>query len=389
MKNIIEIENLKVIKNNKNIIDIPKLEIKENFIVSIVGPSGAGKTTLLNVISGFENNIKGKIKIKNDLSIDEIGYILQNNILYEEISVFNNIFLSAKNSFKWRKKTRIKLINDFFINNNLKIQEKNLKFFNHYIYNEKSKKEKILFAFLYFKLLFSMIIKNKKTKKFLNFISIKKEFKKEIDEISKILEIENILNLKTKNLSGGQKQRVAFAKAIIKKNKLFLLDESFSSLDPKIKEKSLDWLVKIKKEFNLSILLVTHDQSDAIKISDYLLILKDGKIEQFNRVEEVLNNPNNFFVLDFFSTLPINKFFWNNNDIFIKSQDIKIDKKDIYSQKGEIIKIERLPIFYIYHVKEVETNNIIKIASKESDFYLKEMISYSIDYAKGIKLTNE
>ncbi|PPJ44537.1 ABC transporter ATP-binding protein, partial [Rhizobium sp. KAs_5_22] len=81
------------------------------------------------------------------------------------------------------------------------------------------------------------IIKNKKTKKFLNFISIKKEFKKEIDEISKILEIENILNLKTKNLSGGQKQRVAFAKAIIKKNKLFLLDESFSSLDPKIKEK--------------------------------------------------------------------------------------------------------------------------------------------------------
>lgn len=96
---LIKISNLKFKYNKKqkeHNVDIDKLEIQENQIISLLGPSGSGKTTLLNLILGYLKPNEGSIEIKNKPLIYEIAYIMQENSTYEDTTVFNNVFLSAK-----------------------------------------------------------------------------------------------------------------------------------------------------------------------------------------------------------------------------------------------------------------------------------------------------
>ncbi|WHL49820.1 ATP-binding cassette domain-containing protein [Mycoplasmopsis bovis] len=96
-------------------------------------------------------------------------------------------------------------------------------------------------------------------------MKLKTLFKKEFEIVANKIGIGEFIHKNVNELSGGQKQRVAFAKGIIKKTNLVLMDEPFSALDAKIKESTIEWLINIKKEFNLSIIVVTHDQQDALK----------------------------------------------------------------------------------------------------------------------------
>ncbi|WP_233758740.1 hypothetical protein [Mycoplasmopsis agalactiae] len=77
------------------------------------------------------------------------------------------------------------------------------------------------------------------------------------------------------------------------------MDEPFSALDAKIKESTIEWLIKIKKEFNLSIIVVTHDQQDVLKLSDKIILLKDGKVQQYSSGDKMYDSPNNLFVAKF------------------------------------------------------------------------------------------
>lgn len=108
--NLIEINDLifKYYKKQKNeSIKIDKLEIPKNQIIALLGPSGSGKTTLLNLLLGFLKPTSGKINIENNPKIHEISYIMQENSIYENVSVFNNVFLSAKNYEKWVDSVRL------------------------------------------------------------------------------------------------------------------------------------------------------------------------------------------------------------------------------------------------------------------------------------------
>lgn len=95
---LIRIENLSFGYRKKPLLHIESLEIPSNQIITLLGPSGSGKTTLLNLIAGFQKPTHGKITVKGDKKTNNIGFILQDSSLYENISVFKNVYLSAINS---------------------------------------------------------------------------------------------------------------------------------------------------------------------------------------------------------------------------------------------------------------------------------------------------
>lgn len=123
--------------------------------------------------------------------------------------------------------------------------------------------------------------------------------KEEIEALIDLLELREHLNKKIDQLSGGQKQRVALARTMVMKPKILLLDEPLSALDGVIKESIKEKIVTIAKEFHLTTIIVTHDPEEALTISDKVLILNKGKIEQFAAPSEIIKNPTSQFVNDF------------------------------------------------------------------------------------------
>ena len=123
--------------------------------------------------------------------------------------------------------------------------------------------------------------------------------KEEIEALIDLLDLRGHLNKKIDQLSGGQKQRVALARTMVMKPKILLLDEPLSALDGVIKESIKEKIVTIAKEFHLTTIIVTHDPEEALTISDKVLILNKGKIEQFAAPAEIIKNPKSQFVNDF------------------------------------------------------------------------------------------
>ena len=121
----------------------------------------------------------------------------------------------------------------------------------------------------------------------------------EVDTLIDLLELREHLDKKIDNLSGGQKQRVALARTLVMKPKILLLDEPLSTLDGVIKESIKQKIVTVAKEFKLTTIIVTHDPEEALTISDRVIILNKGKIEQFDAPDNIINNPQSDFVKDF------------------------------------------------------------------------------------------
>ena len=121
----------------------------------------------------------------------------------------------------------------------------------------------------------------------------------EVEDLIDLLELREHLNKKIEELSGGQKQRVALARTMVMKPKILLLDEPLSALDGVIKESIKEKIIKIAKEYKLTTIIVTHDPEEALTISDKVLIINKGKIEQYSSPAEIINNPKTAFVNDF------------------------------------------------------------------------------------------
>nr|AAG41804.1 glycerol transporter subunit A [Mycoplasma mycoides subsp. mycoides SC] len=361
---------------------IDHLQIQKNQIISLLGPSGSGKTTLLNLLLGYIKPDKGSIHILNNPKIHEVAYIMQENSVYENTTVFNNVFLSAKNYSKWVKQAYLNYF-EKFLNNKELFSKKLINQFEVYKnlindLNSKTKTKKQAFLKLVFLCLFEKQVKHKF--KFLKEIKLKNLFKNEIELISKKLGIDQLLYKNVNQLSGGQKQRVAFAKGIIKKTNLVLLDEPFSALDAKIKESTIDWLIKIKKEFNLSMIIVTHDQQDALKISDQIILLDKGKIQQFSSGEQMYNDPNNLFVAKFIGSPEIN-FIKKENDksYYIRHNKIKvkpnlngkyqiIDKKSFGDKVHYLINFNKdIKWNLVLNDNSLQVNDLIDLKYNQSD----------------------
>ncbi|MDQ6599191.1 ATP-binding cassette domain-containing protein [Bacillus salipaludis] len=255
---MIEFKNIVKKYRTKTIINSFSLDIEAGQLVVFIGPSGCGKTTLLKMINKLIQPTSGKIYV-NGKDISTMNTIeLRRNIGY----VIQNTGLFPHMSIKENLELIPKLKGE--------------------------DPEAIA----------------KKTEELLETVGLNpKEY----------------LHRYPNELSGGQQQRVGVARAFSTNSDIILMDEPFSALDPVTRSSLQDELFQMQKEFNKTIIFVTHDMDEAIKIADKICILKDGDILQYDSPENILKNPANHFVEDFIGKRRV----WNNPELLL-AEDIMI-----------------------------------------------------------------
>ena len=273
------------------------LEIKDKEFVVFVGPSGCGKSTTLRMVAGLEEISSGEVYIESRLVNDiepkdrDIAMVFQNYALYPHMTVYDNMAFGLKLK---------KIPYTAFAIDRKKIRSltKELKLT---IKNDPENQEKI-------KQLQEEISYLKQNK--VEVIKYRKHTRQEIDdkvmEAASILEIEDYLERKPKNLSGGQRQRVAIGRAIVRKPKVFLMDEPLSNLDAKLRNQMRAELILLRKKINTTFIYVTHDQVEAMTLGDRIVVMKDGVVQQVGTPTEVFNSPKNKFVASFIGTPQMN-----------------------------------------------------------------------------------
>ncbi len=126
--------------------------------------------------------------------------------------------------------------------------------------------------------------------------------------VAKLVQIDELMNRKPHELSGGQQQRVAIARALVKMPRVLLLDEPLSNLDARLRLQTREEIKRIQRETGITTVFVTHDQEEAMSISDQIVVMKLGVVQQVGAPQEVYDNPINLFVAKFLGTPPINVF---------------------------------------------------------------------------------
>ena len=223
------------------------LEIEDGQLIALLGPSGCGKSTTLNLLSGLLNPTDGQIYFGDD-------------------DVTN---LPAE------------------------MRGVGLVFQNYALYPHLTVKQNITFP-----------LENRKGKDKLT----KKQMGDMAYEVAKLVQIEELLDRVPSELSGGQQQRVAIARALVKSPKILLLDEPLSNLDARLRLQTREELRRIQRSTGITTVFVTHDQEEAMSISDLIVVMKEGVLQQKGRPQEVYDNPCNLFVAKFLGTPPVNVF---------------------------------------------------------------------------------
>ena len=236
-------------KNHEDVIAVNDFdfEIPDGKLIGLLGPSGCGKSTTLNLISGLIKPTDGKI-------------------FFGEDDVTN---LPPEN------------------------RGIGLVFQNYALYPHLTVKQNILFP-----------LQNLKGKDKLS----KAEMLEKAIEAAKLVQIEELMDRKPGELSGGQQQRVAIARALVKMPSVLLLDEPLSNLDARLRLQTREEIRRIQRETKITTIFVTHDQEEAMSISDMIVVMKDGVVQQIGKPQEVYDSPVNLFVAKFLGTPPINVF---------------------------------------------------------------------------------
>ncbi|MBQ3047725.1 MAG: ABC transporter ATP-binding protein [Clostridia bacterium] len=265
LDNIIKVENVTKIFDGVTVIDNMNLSIKRGKFVTLLGASGCGKTTLLRMIAGFENPSTGKIYIEDQDVTDippykrPVNTVFQKYALFPHLNVYKNIAFGL----------------------NLKDLPENLK----KDVDEYAKLQKGIFA----KIKTKIYAKKLKEKYILE----------KVKSALKIVNLEGYGYRNVNTLSGGQQQRVAIARAIVCEPKVLLLDEPLGALDLKMRKEMQIELMKIHKNLGITFIYVTHDQEEALTMSDEVVVLNDGLIQQIGTPKKIYDEPANAFVADF------------------------------------------------------------------------------------------
>jgi len=157
----------------------------------------------------------------------------------------------------------------------------------------------------------------------------KEMIKKSVVETARLLGISELLDRMPKELSGGQKQRVAMGRALVRRPKIFLLDEPLSNLDARLRVNVRLELKKLHKQIQTTILYVTHDQVEAMTLGDKVIVMREGKIHQIDRPEIIYNEPADTFVATFIGSPVINLFkgtvLKKKGRFILETQDFTLD----------------------------------------------------------------
>ena len=222
-------------------------EIPDGKLIGLLGPSGCGKSTTLYMICGLQKPSGGKIFFGDD-DVTE---------------------LSPEN------------------------RGVGLVFQNYALYPHMTVKQNIMFP-----------LQNLKGAEKLS----KEEMLERTVQAAKLVQIDNLLERKPSELSGGQQQRVAIARALVKMPRVLLLDEPLSNLDARLRRQTREEIRRIQREAGITTVFVTHDQEEAMSISDMIVVMKLGVEQQIGKPQEVYDDPVNLFVAKFLGTPPINVF---------------------------------------------------------------------------------
>ena len=245
-------------------------EIPDGKLVGLLGPSGCGKSTTLNLICGLETPTSGKIYF-GDLDV---------TMLPPENRGVGMVFQ------------------------------------NYALYPHLTVKQNIMFP-----------LENLKGADKLS----KETIEARALEAAKIVQIDGLMERKPSQLSGGQQQRVAIARALVKTPGVLLLDEPLSNLDARLRLQTREQIRRIQKETGITTIFVTHDQEEAMSISDLIIVMKAGVLQQMGKPQEVYNDPINLFVAQFLGNPAINTFdgYIKDGKVYIGEDCIgKRDAKD-------------------------------------------------------------
>lgn len=299
----------KIFKNNIVLYDI-NLKLEEGNIIVFVGPSGCGKTTTVKMINRLIKPTSGQVLINGEDISNKNVIELRRNIGYviQQTGLFPHMTI----------KENIGIV--------AKMQKMN-----------------------------SQEIESK-TRELMEMVG---------------LDYEKFANRYPTELSGGQQQRVGIARTLITNPDIILMDEPFSALDPITRSQLQDELLNIQTQFKKTIIFVTHDMDEAIKIADKICIMGKGRIIQYDDPETILKNPANEFVSDFVGKNRI----WSSPE-YIKVKDIMIENPITCSQEISLLKCikkmryERVDTLLVVDRKR-KFNGIItgKMIQKEKDHY--------------------
>ena len=157
----------------------------------------------------------------------------------------------------------------------------------------------------------------------------KDEMLRRAREAADLVQIGELLERKPSELSGGQQQRVAIARALVKMPRVLLLDEPLSNLDARLRLQTREEIRRIQRETGITTVFVTHDQDEAMSISDIIVVMKSGVVQQIDKPQTVYDDPDNLFVAKFLGTPPINVFTGR-----IESGRLFIGKEDVLPAPG-------------------------------------------------------
>ena len=252
MKVILEHLTKKFPANNKKQADViavndVSFEIPDGKLIGLLGPSGCGKSTTLNLLSGLQKPTAGKIYFGDD----DVTAVPPEN------------------------------------------RGVGLVFQNYALYPHLTVMQNIIFP-----------LQNRKGKDKLT----KAEMAEQALAVAKLVQIDTLMDRKPSELSGGQQQRVAIARALVKMPRVLLLDEPLSNLDARLRLQTREEIRRIQRQTGITTIFVTHDQEEAMSISDLIVVMKDGVIHQVGNPQAVYDNPIDLFVAKFLGTPPINVF---------------------------------------------------------------------------------
>jgi sulfate transport system ATP-binding protein len=214
------------------------LEIPSGELVALLGPSGSGKTTLLRIIAGLEFADSGNVLFDDEDITDRTARDRRVGFVFQHYALFRHMTVFENIAFGLKVRPR----------------------------------------------------KFRPSKEQINF---------KVHELLKLIQLKNLANRYPSQLSGGQRQRVALARALAVEPSVLLLDEPFGSLDAKVRVELRRWLRQLHDEVHITSVFVTHDQDEALEVSDRVAVMNEGRIEQVGSPDEVYHQPATSFVYNF------------------------------------------------------------------------------------------